>query len=254
MYINLNADIGESFGAYQIGDDSRLLDVVSSVNIACGFHAGDYRVMHHVVKQAADRGVRIGAHPGYPDLLGFGRRHIDMSADEIYQLMVYQIGALQAVCAVHHTTLYHVKPHGALYNLATKDEQVAHAVAQAIKDVDERLLLVGLANSSLLTAGQNVGLSVVSEVFADRTYTKDGLLTPRGDLNAVITDIATMQEQVRNLVFYDCVEATDGTVIDVKADTICFHGDGDQAYDYARLIRDRLQEEGVRIQASEPNG
>ncbi|WP_411954595.1 LamB/YcsF family protein [Alkalibacillus sp. S2W] len=253
MEVDLNADIGESFGPYKIGDDQRLMDIVSSVNVACGFHGGDYRVMHQVVKQAVDKNVKIGAHPGYPDLIGFGRRHIEMTSDEIYQLMVYQIGALQAVCHAHQTSLHHVKPHGALYNLAAKDREVAHAVAQAVFDVDHELLLFGLANSALLEAGEAIGLKVVSEVFADRTYTEEGLLTPRSQSRSVLTEMDDIKEQVQQIVFHHGVTTPNGTQIHLRGETICFHGDGEDAYQHARFIREYLQDEGVVIKARDPH-
>ena len=186
--VDLNCDLGESFGAYTIGLDDQVIPHVTSVNIACGAHAGDPSVMRNTVRCAHAAGVAIGAHPGYPDLMGFGRRALAMSPNDVYASILYQVGALAAFAKAEGAQLHHVKPHGALYNAAAKDATLAQAIAQAVKDFDDQLILVGLAGSESITAAQNVGLRTASEFFADRAYQENGALVPRTQANAVITD------------------------------------------------------------------
>ncbi|MFC4557567.1 LamB/YcsF family protein [Virgibacillus kekensis] len=245
--IDLNCDMGESFGAYTIGADKELMEHITSANIACGAHAGDPNVMDRTVSLAKEYGVGVGAHPGFPDIEGFGRRMIDFSADEIYRMVVHQIGSLQAFCAVHDVPMQHVKPHGALYNFAAKNWEAADAVARAVRDVNPDLILFGLAGSELLAAGRNAGLKVASEVFADRTYQPDGSLTPRGQDNALIERTEDAVEQVKQMVNDGQVRAVNGEMIDIMADTICVHGDGPHAAEFAEKLRAMLEEDGVEV-------
>ncbi|CAG9619963.1 LamB/YcsF family protein [Sutcliffiella rhizosphaerae] len=245
--VDLNSDLGESFGIYTIGNDQEVLKYISSANVACGYHAGDHNVLLHTVKAATELGVSIGAHPGFPDLAGFGRRELNMHPSEIYNLIVYQIGAIQAAATVHGTKVNHVKPHGALYNLASKNERIATAIAKAIYHVNPELILFGLAGSQLVKAGQRAGLQVASEVFADRTYQPDGTLTPRSEQNAMIHDEDVAVERVLRMVNEGKVTAVDGQDIAIKADTICVHGDEPKALDFVKKLREKLLAEKVTI-------
>ena len=248
-WIDLNSDLGESFGAYQIGQDELILELVSSVSIACGYHAGDHNVMAKTVKLAAEKGVSIGAHPGFFDLIGFGRRAIQADPIDIYHSVIYQISALKGFCQLNHVPLQYVKPHGALFNIAAKDSVVAEAIATAVYDTDPSLMLFGLSGSELVKAGLNVGLTVANEVFADRTYQSDGTLTPRTEKNAMIHDPHIAVEQVMNMVKNGQVKALDGSIIPLKADTICVHGDGPNALVFVNRLRDLLIKEGIEIKA-----
>jgi len=245
--IDLNSDLGEGFGAWRMGDDEAILDQVSSANIACGFHAGDPAVMHRTVQRAAARGVSIGAHPSLADLQGFGRREMRVTPDEVYDLVLYQIGALQGFCRAAGARLAHVKPHGALYNMAARDVELARAIAHAVRDFDAALVLFGLAGSALVAAGRDAGLRVANEVFADRTYQPDGSLTPRARADALVHDRAAALAQVRAMVFDGEVTATDGTRVPIRADTLCLHGDGPTAVELARALRAALEADGVHI-------
>jgi len=247
--VDLNSDLGESFGAYTIGNDEEVLKYISSANIACGFHAGDHNVLMKTVKKAAGLGVSIGAHPGFPDLAGFGRRDMHMSHDEIFNLVVYQIGAIKAAAAVAGTHVHHVKPHGALYNLASKDEVIATSIAEAVYAVDPDLILFGLAGSELVRAGEKVGLKVAQEVFADRTYQPDGTLTPRSHANAMIHDADLAVGRVLRMVTEGKVTTVNGEDISIQADTICVHGDEPEALEFVRKLRAKLEENQVAIQA-----
>lgn len=250
MRIDINCDAGESFGAYVIGNDEALLPHVTSVNIACGFHAGDYNVMAKTVQLAKTSGTAVGAHPGFQDLAGFGRRLIESDSQDIYHSIVYQIGALQAFCTVHQIPVQHVKPHGALYNHAAVNQEAAEAVAAAVKDTDSSLLLFGLAGSRLIEAGKKAGLQVVQEVFADRTYQPDGTLTPRTAPNAHITKTADAVAQVLQMVRTGEVTCADGSRSRLQADSVCIHGDGVHAVDFAETLRKELEAAGVQIQAA----
>ncbi|GAA0321368.1 5-oxoprolinase subunit PxpA [Oceanobacillus sp. FSL W7-1281] len=245
--IDLNSDLGESFGAYTIGLDNEILEVVTSANIACGFHAGDYNVMGKTVKMAKEKQVGIGAHPGLPDLIGFGRRAIQVDPDEVFHLTAYQIGALKAFCNIYEVPMQHVKPHGALFNMAAKDREIAEAIAKATAQVDEELILFGSSGSELIRAGKKYGLKTASEVFADRTYQSDGSLTARTEKNAMITEVEKAIEQVRSMVFEGKVTSVDGEEVQVEADTICVHGDGQHALLFAKELRQRLEQEGIRM-------
>ncbi len=247
MKIDLNSDLGESFGAYTIGNDSEVLKYVSSANIACGMHAGDPFVMHKTVRLALQNNVAIGAHPGLMDLNGFGRRKMDLKPQEAYDLVVYQVGALNAFVKAEGGTMQHVKPHGALYNMAAKDEALAMAIAQAVYDVNPELILFGLAGSKSITAAEKVGLATASEVFADRTYQIDGSLTPRTQPNAMITDDEKAIEQVLRMVKEHSVYTVDGQKITVQPDTVCIHGDSLKALAFAEKITKSLKENNILL-------
>ncbi|WP_106765818.1 LamB/YcsF family protein [Paenibacillus faecalis] len=249
LQVDLNADMGESFGVYRIGVDEELMSHVTSANIACGFHAGDPTVMRKAVKQALSRGVSVGAHPGLPDLAGFGRRNIDITPDEAYDMVTYQIGALQAFVKQEGGVLRHVKPHGALYNMAATSRALAEAIATAVHTIDSSLILFGLSGSELIHAGQQLGLSTAQEVFADRTYQDDGTLTSRRLPGALITDSSQAVEQVLLMVKEKVVQTVSGKKIPIHADTICIHGDGAHACQFASLLRSRLEAEGVEVKA-----
>ena len=247
--VDLNCDLGESFGAYTIGLDDQVIPHVTSVNIACGAHAGDPSVMRNTVRCAHAAGVAIGAHPGYPDLMGFGRRALAMSPNDVYASILYQVGALAAFAKAEGAQLHHVKPHGALYNAAAKDATLAQAIAQAVKDFDDQLILVGLAGSESITAAQNVGLRTASEFFADRAYQENGALVPRTQANAVITDKQKAIERTLRAVKEGVVESETGTVIPIAADTICIHGDNPAAVAFAAEIHAALEAAGVTVRA-----
>ena len=245
--IDINCDLGESFGAYQIGADDQVLNLISSANIACGFHAGDPMVMQKTVHLALERGVGIGAHPGYPDLMGFGRREMKLSPGEVEAYVIYQIGALMGVAHSYGATLQHVKPHGMLYNMAVKDQQLAQAIARAVARVDDNLILVALASSEFAEAGRKVGLRVANEVFADRGYNPDGSLVARGTQGAFIQDPSVAARRVVKMVQEGKVEAVDGTVISLEADTICLHGDNPEVATCVTSIKRALEDEGIKI-------
>ena len=226
MYrIDLNSDLGESFGRYTLVLDDQIIPLVSSANIACGQHAGDPVVMRKTVGMAKDAGIAIGAHPGYPDLQGFGRRDMHLSPDEAYSYMLYQIGALQAFCSAQGVQLAHVKPHGQLYNHAAIDSELAAALAQAVRDVDPKLVLVGLANSALVDEGRKLGLVTAEEFFADRNYTDEGRLVSRNDPAALIRDEEHAIERVKNAIREGAVLSVTGKLVDLHPDTLCVHGD-----------------------------
>ncbi len=251
MYtIDMNCDLGESFGVYSLGRDREIIPLVSSVNIACGFHAGDPSVMRKTVALAMENKTAIGAHPGFFDLLGFGRRKMQVSSQEAYDLVLYQIGALHGFVRAAGGRLHHVKPHGALYNMAAVDENLARAVAEAVYDVDPTLILYGLAGSHSLSAAQSLGLRSAAEVFADRAYQADGSLMPRNLPGAVLTDEAACIRQVLMMVKTGKVQAGDGSQIGVQADTICIHGDGPMALAFAQQLRLTLEQENVQIKAA----
>ena len=247
MRIDLNSDLGESFGAYTIGNDSEVLKYVSSANVACGFHAGDPFVMHKTVDLALSNNVAIGAHPGLMDLNGFGRRKMDIKPQEAYDIVLYQVGALNAFVKAAGGKLQHVKPHGALYNMAAKDEALSLAIAKAVYAVDPTLILFGLAGSYLIKAGEQIGLPTASEVFADRTYQPDGSLTPRTQPNAMITDDDKAIAQVLGMIKDGVVYTTDGQKINVKADTVCIHGDSLKALEFAKKITQALAKENIEL-------
>lgn len=247
--VDLNCDIGESFGRYTLENQAEILEHVTSANIACGFHAGDPTVMRETVKIAIENNVKIGAHPGLPDLVGFGRREMAITPQEAYDMVVYQIGALQAFLTIQGVKMQHVKPHGALYNMAAKDAKIAEAIAQAVYDVSPELILFGLASSELTKAGEKIGLQTAHEVFADRTYQEDGTLTSRKQSNALISSEAEAVGQVIRMVTEGKVKSCQGTDVSLRADTICIHGDGEHAVDFAKYIRRELQNNEIEVKA-----
>lgn len=245
--VDLNCDMGESFGAYKLGNDEEILDFVTSANIACGFHAGDAATMRKTVAMALEKNVGIGAHPGLQDLVGFGRRNIAISPQEAYDLTVYQIGALSGFVQAEGGRLQHVKAHGALYNMAAKDAALSEAIAEAVYKVNPELILFGLSGSELVKAGEKIGLRTAGEVFSDRTYQQDGTLTPRSQPNALITDPDTAISQVIRMVQENKVHTVQKEDISIKAETICIHGDGVTALQFAEAISKSLKEAGIDI-------
>ena len=246
MTVDLNADLGESYGSWTMGDDDALLDVVTSANVACGFHAGDPATMLRTCGAAAARGVTVGAHPSYPDLAGFGRRHLDMSAEELTAATVYQLGALDACCRAVGTRLAYVKPHGALYHDVSSNPLLARAFVLGVRAVGE-LAVLGPADSQLLTAATELGLRTASEVFADRAYRPDGTLVPRGEPGAVVDDADAVAERVVQMVTRSSVRAVDGTLVAVVADSVCLHSDTPGAVALARRVRIALEGAGVQL-------
>ncbi len=247
MRIDLNCDMGESFGCYTLGDDAAMLDVVTSANVACGLHAGDPTVMQATVALAARKGVAVGAHPSYPDLQGFGRRMMALTPAEIEATMLYQIGALAGFARAAGAPLVHVKPHGALYNVAARDQTVAEAIVRAVVAFDPTLIIVTLPDSALLRAAQAAGLRVACEGFADRAYREDGSLVPRSEPGAVIHDPALATARVIRMVTRGEVEAITGKVVPLRIDTLCIHGDKPGAVAIAAALRAALEAEGVVI-------
>jgi UPF0271 protein len=248
--IDLNCDMGESFGAWRMGSDVELMSYVSSVNIACGFHAGDATTIRKTVEAAIEKKVAaIGAHPSFPDLQGFGRREMKLAAGEIFDLVLYQVAAVKGVCEALGARLHHVKPHGALYNQAAKDAQLARAVAEAARAIDENLIFYGLSGSFLISEAEKIGLKTASEVFADRTYQPDGSLTPRSQPDALIHDAEKAAAQVLQMIRTQTVTATNGEPISIKAETVCLHGDGANALEFAKTINAKLAENGISIKS-----
>lgn len=245
MKIDLNCDLGESFGRYSLGEDAAMMALITSVNVACGFHAGDFRVMAYTVTLAAEYDVALGAHPGYPDLQGFGRRAMSFSSEEIRNLVIYQLGALAGFARVVGIPLVHVKPHGALYNQSAKDETVAEAIAQAVKSFDPELILVGLAGSLSVAVAQDAGLRVANEGFPDRAYLPNGQLVPRSQADAVLTDPEAVAVNALKL-------AKEGIIIagqTIAIDTLCLHGDNPEAVENAKVVRRALESEGIAIES-----
>ncbi|MCI5830828.1 MAG: 5-oxoprolinase subunit PxpA [Treponema sp.] len=247
MKIDLNCDLGESFGNYTIGLDSEVIKFISSANIACGFHASDPLVMAKTVKMAKENKVSVGAHPGYPDLVGFGRRNLNVSVPELKAMIQYQIGALNAFCRAEGIKLRHVKPHGAMYNMAAKDYNLALGIAEGIAAVDPSLILLGLSGSQLLRAAKEVGLPCASEVFADRAYEEDGSLVARSKPGSVITDENEAIERVITMVKHSKVKAITGREIPIQPDSVCVHGDNPKALGFVKLIRKRLLQEQIDV-------
>ena len=247
MHIDLNADVGESYGAWAMGDDESLVPLVSSANVACGAHAGDPLVMQRTVELAKRHGAAVGAHPGYADRDGFGRRELELPAEELRASLLYQLGALDAFCRLAGVQMHHVKPHGALYNRAARDRDLARTVAQAVHEFDARLVLVGLAGSLLLEAGREAGLAVAAEAFADRAYEPDGSLRSRRLPGAVLESAEAAAEQAVSIATLNRLTAYDGTTVEVRAETICLHGDTPGAAEYARQVRMALEQAGVTV-------
>ncbi len=247
MRIDLNCDMGESYGAYTLGEDEQIIGHITSANIACGFHAGDPVVMARTVALAAKHGVTLGAHPGYPDRMGFGRRNLETAPGEIRQYLLYQIGALAAFATAAGKRLQHVKPHGALYNLAARDERTAREVIEAVKAYDPGLILVALAGSLCVEMAAAAGLRVAREAFPDRAYQADGQLASRRLPGAVIHDEAAVRQRVVQLVTSGRMTSIDGQPVALKADTLCLHGDTPGAWKLARSLRAALTERGIRV-------
>ncbi|GAB3059368.1 LamB/YcsF family protein [Salinicoccus sesuvii] len=250
MYtVDLNADLGESYGNYSIGNDDEIIPLISSANVACGFHASDPSVMLETVQLIKKSGTTgIGAHPGFPDLMGFGRRYMDMSMPEVHAMVVYQLGALDGFCRMAGIEMNHVKPHGALYNATFNDMALAETIAQAVKAYNPSLKLMGLSNQNLVKAGMAEGLAVRHEVFADRAYEDDGTLVSRRKEGAMITDTREAVRRVVRMVKEGRVESVNGKDIEIQADSICVHGDGAKALEFVKEIRKQLGTEGVTTQ------
>ncbi|ANI99020.1 lactam utilization protein LamB [Polynucleobacter wuianus] len=238
--MDINSDMGEGFGAWDMGNDALLLDYITSTNIACGWHAGDPARMKKLVELATAKKVHIGAHPGLPDLVGFGRREMAISEQDAYNYVLYQAGALQAFVNAAGKTLHHVKPHGALYNQAAKDIKLARGIARAVRDLGGDIILYGLAGSYLIDAAKELNVPVWQEVFADRKYTKEGFLVPRTQAGAVISDESEALEQVMSMSKDGKVVAIDGSEIKIQADTLCIHGDNPHAVEFAKKIKAAL--------------
>lgn len=239
--------MGEGFGNYAMPDDEVLMQFITSANIACGFHAGDARTMEKTVKLAIKNNVAIGAHPGLQDLQGFGRREMAISPREAYQICLYQIGALSAFVRASGGVLHHVKAHGALYNMAARDKGLADALSQAVYDFDPVLILYGLAGSEMITSAQKLGLATASEVFADRTYQDNGLLTPRSHENSMIKDEELAIDQVMKMVMNQQVISTNQNTVQLLAETLCLHGDGEHAVAFAKKINQTLKSQGIEL-------
>jgi UPF0271 protein len=248
MYkVDLNSDLGESFGNYTLGKDEDILKYITSANIACGWHAGDPIVMDKTVTIAKENTVGIGAHPGFLDKMGFGRREMDITPNALKNYIQYQLGALTAIAQAHDQKIQHVKPHGAMYNMAAKDATLAMAIAEAVYAVDPKIILLGLANSELTKAGEKVGLTVAHEVFADRAYEQDGTLVSRAKKGAVIHDVEIVAERILTMIKEQKVQTIDGQWIDIQADSICVHGDTTEALAFVRDIKNKLTAEGIQI-------
>lgn len=245
--VDLNSDVGESFGTYKLGLDAEVLKHVTSANIACGFHAGDPMVMKKTVVMAAENGVGIGAHPGYPDLQGFGRRNMNLTAEEVKSFVMYQVGALMAFARAAGCLLQHVKAHGALYNMAARDQKLARAIAEGVKAVAPDAILLALAGSEMVHAAQEVGLKVAREVFADRAYNSDGTLVPRSQPGSMIHDPEVAVSRIMRMVTEGRVTAITGEDIVIQADSICVHGDNPDAIAFVARIRAALEAAGVEV-------
>ena len=252
LTIDINSDLGESFGAWKMGDDSAMLDVVSSANVACGFHAGDPAGILKTVKAAAERGVAIGAHVGYRDLAGFGRRNMDPSSEELIGDVIYQIGALQGLAKAAGTRVTYVKPHGALYNTIAIDTRQAADVIAAIRAIDPSLVLMALAGSQLVEQARTAGLTVVAEAFADRAYTPQGNLVSRREKGSVLHDPELVAQRMLRMVRDGVIEAIDGTMTQIDAQSICVHGDSPGAVAIAQRLRALLEKSGHAVQPFAP--
>lgn len=247
MKMDLNSDMGESLGAWRMGDDAAMLDIVSSANVACGFHAGDPAGVLRTLREAKVHGVVVGAHVAYRDLLGFGRRNMDVESADLIADVIYQIGALKGLATAADTSVCYVKPHGALYNTIAHDARQARDVITAIREVDASLVLVALAGSPLIGWAQAQGLQVVAEAFADRAYTPAGTLVSRRETGAVLHDASVIAERMLRLVSEGVLEAIDGSLVRIQADSICVHGDSPGAVTIARQVRERLTQAGVTL-------
>lgn len=250
MYqIDLNSDLGESFGRYTLGMDQRIIPLISSANVACGYHASDPVVMWDTIRMVKAAGGQIGAHPGFPDLMGFGRRNMSLSFDEAKAYTLYQISALGGMCNAQGLTLQHVKPHGALYNMAAKDYQLSKAICEAVREYDPEIIVMGLSGSETIRAAKDCGLRTAMEVFADRGYEEDGSLVARSKEGAFIHDEEEAIARVIRMVKEQKVTAVTGKEIPIQADSVCVHGDGEKALLFVEKIREALTKEGIEIRA-----
>lgn len=248
MYrVDLNSDLGESFGRYTLGNDDKIIPLVTSANVACGYHASDPVVMNKTIAMAAAAGIQAGAHPGFPDLMGFGRRNMAVTAEEAYAYTMYQLGALDGFLRAHGMTMQHVKPHGAFYNMAAKDYAMSKAICQAVKDFDDSLIVLALSGGELAKASLDLGLRTAQEVFADRAYEEDGTLVNRRKEGAMITDENETIARVVRMIKEQKVTAITGKDIPIKADSVCVHGDGAKALAFVEKIREELTKDGVTI-------
>lgn len=248
MYrVDLNSDLGESFGRYTIGMDDKIIPLITSANVACGYHASDPVVMEKTVAMAKEAGIRVGAHPGFPDLMGFGRRNMSVTPGEAKAYVLYQLGALDAFCWANGMKMQHVKPHGALYNMAAKDYELAKAICQAIAEFDKNLIVLALCGGELARAARDMGLRTALEVFADRAYEEDGTLVNRRKEGAMITDEDEAIERVIRMVKEQKVKAITGKDISIQADSVCVHGDGEKALAFVGRIREALAKENISI-------
>lgn len=245
--IDLNSDLGESFGAYTLGMDEQLMDYITSANVACGWHAGDPGVMQKTLHAAVQKGVAVGAHPGYPDLLGFGRREMKITPDEAYTYILYQLGALDAFARVEGCTIQHIKPHGALYNQACKDEKLAGAICRAARAFSDDLIVLAPYNSAFRTAAEAIGQPFAAEFFADRAYLPDGSLVPRSQPGAVIHDPELACQRVLKMAREGVVTCIDGTDLQMHCASVCVHGDNEAALTSVKMIRQALEDEGVLL-------
>lgn len=245
--VDLNCDLGESFGSYKIGNDEAIIPLVTSTNIACGFHASDPVVMHNTIQMAKDAVVAIGAHPGYLDLMGFGRRNMVLSRIEVKTYVQYQVSALMGMAKAQSVKVAHVKPHGALYNMAAIDYELSVAICEAVKELDDNLIILGLSGSMLIKAASAIGLKYAQEVFADRGYNEDGTLVDRSAEGAFIHDEQEAVARVIKMVKSKMVTAVTGVEIPIVADSICMHGDNDKALQFVQAIKTGLQEAGIKI-------
>lgn len=248
MYrVDLNSDLGESFGRYTLGMDDRIIPLITSANVACGYHASDPVVMEKTITMAKEAGIHVGAHPGFPDLMGFGRRNMAVSPEEAKAYTLYQLGALDGFCRAHGMKMQHVKPHGALYNMAAKDYALSKAICEAVRSFDDSLIVLALSGGELARAAQDLGLRTALEVFADRAYEEDGTLVNRRKEGAMITDEEEAIARVIRMVKEQTVTAITGKDIPIRADSVCVHGDGVKALAFVEKIRGALAEEGIEI-------
>jgi UPF0271 protein len=247
MNVDLNCDMGESFGVYRLGSDEEMMRHITSANIACGFHAGDPIVMERTISFAKNHGVSVGAHPGFPDLVGFGRRNMELSPREIRNDLIYQVGALSAFAQIEGLSLQHVKPHGQLYTLAVKDEALSKVICEAVLALGKNIILVALSGSKMAEIASKSGLKVAREAFADRAYHRDGNLVSRKTEGSVIHDLKRVAERVIRMVQEGKVQSIEGDLIDLEVDSICVHGDTPGAADLARAIRGNLQGAGITV-------
>lgn len=248
MYrVDLNSDLGESFGRYTLGMDEKVIPLITSANVACGYHASDPVVMEKTISMAKEAGIRVGAHPGFPDLMGFGRRNMNVTPAEAKAYTLYQLGALQAFCKAKGVTMQHVKPHGAFYNMAAKDEALSRAICETVASFDENLIVLALSGGELARVAKEMGLRTALEVFADRGYEEDGSLVDRRKEGALITDEEQAISRVIRMVKEKKVTAVTGKDIPIQADSVCVHGDGEKALAFVERIRKALTQEGISI-------